>query len=137
MSIASNAIAVIVVARRRGDTSDYWNGKTILIPAYWDRGSEQEKFEVLSAIRKIYDPSERGDIRGTTGQTPSQIGQSEGFTLLQYRHADAPDAATVIIEPLAGYSYPRLQAAGVKKEGFRKLRCEAAPTLFVCGRLRC
>jgi hypothetical protein len=137
LSIASNPIAVIVVARRRGDISDYWNGKIISIPSYWDRGSEQEKFEVLNAMRKIYAPDERGDIRGTTGQTPSQIGQSEGFTLLQYRHADVPDATTVIIAPLAGYSYPRLQAAGVKKEGVRRLRYEAAPTLFVCGRLRC
>lgn len=142
MNTSKNTINVIVEGKRKGDTSNYWNGKTFSILSPWERGSEQEKFEVLSAIRKIYNPEERCDIRGKTGQTPSQIGQSEGFTHLLYQRADAPDEVIVIIKPLAGYSCLRpqsetaLASASAKKYGPQRPRREKAPTVFVCGRLR-
>lgn len=99
-----SAFEVIVEAKKRGDISDYWRKKSVSIPASWKQGSEQEKFEVLSAIRKFYNPEDRNDIRGLTGQTPSQIGQAEGFTQLRYQHAESPQALTVIVKPIAGYS---------------------------------
>lgn len=97
-------INVVVDAKRRGDVTASWSAKNVSILAQWDRGSEQEKFEVLNAIRKVYNPEERSDIRGRTGQTPSQIGQSEGFSRLSYQYAAAPGEQIVIVKPLAGYS---------------------------------
>jgi len=105
MNTATNhSFKVIVSAKRRGDPTDHWNNKAVAIQSHWDRGSEEEKFEVLSAIRKIYNPDERGDIRGRTAQRSYQIGLSEGFTALQYHYKDAPQVQTVIITPLGGYS---------------------------------
>jgi hypothetical protein len=96
-------LRVVVNAERRGDASDSWGHKIVMIRSPWDNGSEQEQFEVLNAIRKIYNPDIHADIRGETGQTPGQIGRSEGFTQLQYQSSESR-AVTVIVKPLAGYS---------------------------------
>lgn len=88
---------VIVEAQRRGDANDRWNHRTVSVLSLWGRGSEQEKFEVLRAIRQVYKPDEHADIRGSAGQTPHQIGQSEGFTHLQYRRTAPPLGITVIV----------------------------------------
>lgn len=96
---------VIVEAQRRGDASAYWNSKKIAVHSGWDDGSEQEKFEVLSAIRKVYNPEARANIRGSEGQTPEQVGCSEGFTRLRYLRPDMRPGATIIVKALRGYSY--------------------------------
>ncbi len=95
---------VIIEGKKRGNASDYWSQKLIPVQSQWDHGSEQEKFEVLCAIRKIYNPEERADIRGKTGQTPSQVGQSEGFSQLLYHPVETPLAVTIIVKRPAGYS---------------------------------
>lgn len=100
----NRAFDVVVEATKKGNATTYWSHKTIAVQSQWNRGSEQEKFEVLDAIRKIYNPEERTDIRGTTRQTPDQIGQSEGFTQLQYCHAEFPlGSITVIVKGIASY----------------------------------
>ena len=110
-----NVFDVIVEAKKKGDASDYWRKKSIAVLSTWSQGSDQEKFEVLTAIRKLYNPEDRNDIRGKTGQTPSQIGQSEGFTHLRYQHAGSPQPLTVIVKPMAGYSRVAPQNVAVSK----------------------
>ena len=77
------------------------NGHTPLtISSRWDSGSEQEKFEVLAAIRSIYNPNEKMNIRGGERQTSSQIARLEGFTELKYSRGDE---SIVIVKPLMKY----------------------------------
>ena len=105
-------LRVVVNAEKKGDATGNWSHRIVMIRSPWDQGSEQEQFEVLSAIRRIYNPEERADIRGDTHQTPGQIGQSEGFTRLQYRSMESP-VVTVIVKAPAGYSQlvPRRESA--------------------------
>ncbi|MDB6060938.1 MAG: hypothetical protein JWM78_1041 [Verrucomicrobiaceae bacterium] len=100
----SRSFSVIVEGKKRGNATPYWSKKIISVQSHWSQGSEQEKFEVLLALRKIYNPEERADIRGITHQTPSQIAQSEGFTVLQYSDTEAPLAITIIVKAKAAYS---------------------------------
>lgn len=94
---------IIVEGSRKGSPGK-WAKKTLHIESPWGSGSEQEKFEVLAAIRRQYNPDERGNIRGTEGQTADQVARCEGFSALLYRRAQYPAAHTTIVAPPAGYS---------------------------------
>lgn len=104
MNIANPVLNVVIEAEKVGDTRACWQGKPVSVRSRWALGSEQEKFEVLAALRRLYNPDQHGDIRGATAQTPAQIGQSEGFIHLQYRYADSPQAPVCIVKGLSGYS---------------------------------
>jgi hypothetical protein len=95
---------VVIDADKKGSSDGDWSEKTISVDSIWDRGSEQEKFEVLSSLRKLYNSGERADIRGQSQQTPSQIAQSEGFTRLSYRGIEPSTASIDIVNALRGYS---------------------------------
>lgn len=81
-----------------------WNHAPLMVASAWDEGGEQEKYEVLAAIRRTYDPSNASNIRGNERQTPPQIGRSEGFTELSYQRAIADAARVVIVPALMPYS---------------------------------
>lgn len=99
----SSSFEIIVEGSRKGSPGK-WLHKTLSVDSGWGSGSEQEKFEVLAAIRKLYNPEERGNIRGVEGQTADQVGRTEGFSSLEYRRVQHPVAQTTIVPALAGYS---------------------------------
>ncbi len=88
---------VVVDGRKKDDAIDEWSEKTVSVLSRWDPGSEQEKFEVLNAIRQTYNPEECANIRGHFRQTADQIGQCEGFTRLRYRHTEPLRGSIVIV----------------------------------------
>lgn len=104
MSISGSTSFEIIVEGSRKGSPGKWSHKTLNVDSGWGSGSEQEKFEVLAAIRRLYNPDERANIRGGTGQTADQVGRTEGFSALQYRRVQYPAAQTIIVPPLTGYS---------------------------------
>jgi len=90
---------VVIDGERAGNT-DEWCQTPLTISSRWDSGSEQEKFEVLAAIRCTYNPNEKMNIRGGERQTSSQIARLEGFTELKYSRGKE---SIVIVKPLMKY----------------------------------
>lgn len=86
---------ILIDGKRRGSPGR-WHHRPLMLNSRWELGGDQEKYEVLAAIRQSYNPEYKVDIRGAEHQLPSQIGRSEGFTQLSYRRA-SPASPTVII----------------------------------------
>lgn len=80
-----------------------WKHAPLMVTSHWSEGSDDEKFEVLSAIRKTYNCDSSGDIRGTDHLGPSQIGRNEGFTELSYRRANSLSLQVTIIPTVIPY----------------------------------
>jgi len=93
---------VVIDGNQSGRVNE-WNDTPLSVSSRWDSGSDQEKFEVLAAIRSIYNPNEKMNIRGSERQTPSQIARSEGFTELRYSREKGSATSTVIVKPLMKY----------------------------------
>lgn len=98
MSIHSNDKLNVVIDGKQSGSIGKWHHTPLTITSKWDAGSDQEKFEVLAAIRRTYNPDNKADIRGTQGQTPSQIGRCEGFKELRYERTE-PSAPLIVIVP--------------------------------------
>lgn len=88
---------VFIDGKRRGSPGR-WRHRPLLLNSRWEPGGDQEKYEILAAIRQSYNPENKVDIRGVERQLPSQIGRSEGFTQLSYSRA-SPALSSVIIVP--------------------------------------
>lgn len=89
---------VIVNGKQAGGLGK-WQEISLIIYSRWDAGGDAEKFAVLTAIRKTYDPKNNTDIRGSQGQTPAQTGRSEGFKELRYQRADPLSSPQIVIVP--------------------------------------
>lgn len=81
-----------------------WVKTRLTINSIWDAGGEGEKFDVLAAIRKTYNPDSNYNIRGNEKQTPSQIGRSEGFNELSYTRTTPAAAPVIIVAAMLKYS---------------------------------
>jgi hypothetical protein len=93
----------VIVNGRRSGAVDRWKHISLTVDSLWDVGSDGEKFAVLTAIRRTYDPDSRADIRGNEGQTPAQVGRCEGFRELGYRHSSESSRQVVIVPPMMQY----------------------------------
>lgn len=80
-----------------------WQHTPLTINSKWEAGGDQEKFEVLTAIRRIYNPDTKDNIRGNERQLPSQIGRSEGFTELSYTRTSSASPQVIIVPGLMPY----------------------------------
>jgi hypothetical protein len=85
---------VFIEGKRHGSPGK-WRHRPLTVSSRWDPGGEQEKYEVLAAIRRSYNPENKIDIRGTERQLPVQIGRSEGFSELSYSRAAPTSRAEV------------------------------------------
>jgi hypothetical protein len=81
-----------------------WKHMPLMVASKWQPGGDEEKYEVLAAIRRTYNPDEKRNIRGDESQTPSQIGRGEGFTQLSYHRAISSAVHVVIVPPVMAYS---------------------------------
>lgn len=97
------ALFEVVINGKQSGCIGNWNHTSLAISSKWDAGSDQEKFEVLAAIRRTYSPENKSDIRGYEGQTPSQIGRCEGFKELRYERSTASSPQIVIVPPVMQY----------------------------------
>lgn len=93
---------VFIEGVRTGDIGR-WKHAPLMVASQWGEGSDEEKFEVLSAIRRTYDSENADDIRGNDHLTPSQIGRKEGFTTLSYRRATSLSLLVTIIPSVIPY----------------------------------
>lgn len=82
-----------------------WKHIPMMVASLGEVGSDDEKFEVLSVIRKTYNPTNENDIRGDKNQTPSQVGRSEGFTELKYRRAVSSALQVEIVKVVMPYRH--------------------------------
>lgn len=96
--VEARQFCALVNGERKGDRPDEWANRAVLVDNRWDDGSEEEKFAVLTAIRKFYNPSAKSNIRGIFSQSADQVGQLEGFLQLRYRHAEQIDELIVIVK---------------------------------------
>jgi hypothetical protein len=80
-----------------------WKHAPLMVASQWDEGGDQEKYEVLAAIRRTYNPDNKNNIRGNERQTPAQIGRAEGFTELSYKRATSSASLVVIVLPVMAY----------------------------------
>jgi hypothetical protein len=80
-----------------------WHHTPLMINSRWAAGGDQEKFEVLTAIRRTYNPDNKNNIRGNEQQLPSQIGRSEGFTELSYSRTSSASPQVTIVPGLMPY----------------------------------
>jgi hypothetical protein len=97
------ALFEVVINGKQTGCVGKWNRTSMAISSQWDAGSDQEKFEVLAAIRRTYNPETKTDIRGLDGQTPSQIGRSEGFKELRYERSTSSSPQIIIVPPVMQY----------------------------------
>lgn len=98
-----SALFKVVINGKQSGTINKWNNSPLTITSKWDAGSDQEKFEVLAAIRSTYNPENKTNIRGSQGQTPSQIGRCEGFKELRYERSTPSSPLIVIVPPVMQY----------------------------------
>jgi len=82
---------------------DKWDHTPLMVTSRWEAGSNEEKYEVLAAIRKTYAPDNKADIRGKESQAPSQIGRGEGFKELKYSRTASSAPSIVIVPPVMQY----------------------------------
>lgn len=80
-----------------------WRHISLKIKSLWALGSDGEKFAVLAAIRRRYNPGAKTDIRGSSAQTPAQIARNEGFRELEYQHISPWSARITIVPVLMRY----------------------------------
>lgn len=100
MNIIRKTKFEIIVSGKQTGAVGKWNKTHLTIESAWGIGEEGEKFEVLAAIRKTYNPENKSDIRGNERHTPSQVGRSEGFKELSYIRTDLSVPWTVIVPPI-------------------------------------
>lgn len=98
MSIDHKVEFEIVIDARQGGTSDTdrWNRRPLTILSRWEPGTDQEKFEVLSEMRRTYNPDAQFNIRGRKRENPEQVARLEGFTDLRYRRIESPLPVTIV-----------------------------------------
>ena len=80
-----------------------WKHAPLMVNSQWSEGSDDEKFEVLAAIRKTYRCEGSDDIRGADHLGPSQTARNEGFTALSYRRATSQSLSVTIIPTIIPY----------------------------------
>lgn len=80
-----------------------WKHFPLMVSSQWCEGSDDEKFEVLSAMRKTYSCDSSDDIRGKNHLRPSQTARNEGFTELSYRRATSLSVNVTIIPTVLPY----------------------------------
>jgi hypothetical protein len=88
----------VIVNGQGSGTIGRWKHISLKIRSLWGFGSDGEKFAVLTAIRRRYNPNATTDIRGNQRQTPAQVGRDEGFRELEYQHI-SPWSARITIVP--------------------------------------
>lgn len=103
MDITRNTKFQIYIDGVQAGNIGKWKHAPLMVASQWDEGGDQEKYEVLAAIRRTYNPDIKSNIRGEERQTPSQIGRSEGFTELSYRRAMVSATPVVIVPPIMPY----------------------------------
>lgn len=103
MQFDTKATFQIFIDGKQAGSTGKWHHTPMTVTSMWDAGSDQEKFEVLAAIRRTYNPDNKTNIRGNQRQAPSQIGRAEGFKELHYNRASSPGALIVIVPPAMQY----------------------------------
>lgn len=103
MHIIKNTSFQVFIDGKQSGNQGKWDHKPLLINSQWDAGGDQEKYEVLAAIRQTYNPDTKSNIRGNEHQTPSQIGRSEGFSELSYSRTVAASPQVIIVAGLMPY----------------------------------
>ena len=103
MDSYAGAVFKVVIDGKQVGCIGKWEHRPLTINSKWNAGSDQEKFEVLAAIRRTYNPDDKTDIRGLERQTPSQIGRCEGFKELRYERSTPPSSLIVIVPPVMQY----------------------------------
>lgn len=93
----------IIANGERSGFPTKWKQTPLTVDSLWDAGSDGEKFEVLAAIRRTYNPDNKNDIRGSEGQTPAQIGRTEGFSELKYRRTASTASEVTIVSTVTPY----------------------------------
>jgi hypothetical protein len=93
----------VIVNGQGSGTIGRWKNITLKIRSLWGFGTDGEKFAVLAAIRRRYNPNATTDIRGTQHQTPAQVGRDEGFKELEYQHISPWSARITIVPTLMRY----------------------------------
>lgn len=104
MNMIKGAKFQVFIDGKQSGNIGRWKHAPLMVASQWDEGGEGEKFEVLAAIRRTYNPDNKNDIRGSEHQTPSQIGRTEGFTELSYRRSTATASLVVIVPSFMPYT---------------------------------
>lgn len=81
-----------------------WKHYPLMVHSQWTEGSDDEKFEVLAAIRKTYSAEKTGEVPGADQLGPSQAARNEGFTELSYRRATSQSISVTIVPIVVPYS---------------------------------
>lgn len=95
-TIKETVFQVFIDGKQSGSPAK-WHHTPLIVYSKWDAGTDQEKYEVLSALRRTYNPDNKNNIRGNEHQLPDQIGRSEGFRELSYSRTSS--SPKVIIVP--------------------------------------
>jgi hypothetical protein len=100
--LKETSFQVFIDGKQSGNLAK-WHHTPLMVNSRWDAGGNQEKFEVLTAIRRSYNPDIKDNIRGNERQLPSQIGRSEGFTELSYSRTSSASPQVIIVPGLMPY----------------------------------
>lgn len=103
MNIYRNQKFEIIVSGELSGAPAKWKKTRVTVNSIWSEGSDGEKFEVLAAIRRTYNPEIKSDIRGLERQTPAQIGRCEGFRELKYQRANLLSDEITIVSGVMPY----------------------------------
>ena len=103
MDVGRNKRFEVVINGKQAGALDKWKQIPLTINSIWDAGGDGEKFEVLAAIRRTYNPDNKTDIRGDQGQTPAQVGRCEGFKELRYQRTAPVSSPIIIVPPMMQY----------------------------------
>lgn len=103
MNVGGSKKFEVIINGKQAGALDKWQQIPLTINSIWDAGGDGEKFEVLAAMRRTYNPENKTDIRGDQGQTPAQIGRGEGFKELSYQRTASSSQGIVIVPPVMPY----------------------------------
>ena len=103
MNILKETIFQVFIDGKQSGSPAKWHHTPLMVSSQWDAGTDQEKYEVLSALRRTYNPDNKNNIRGNERQLPVQIGRSEGFSELSYSRTASASPSVIIVPGLMPY----------------------------------
>jgi hypothetical protein len=103
MSILKESIFQVFIDGKQSGSPKKWHHTPLIVYSKWDAGTDQEKYEVLSALRRAYNPDNKNNIRGNERQLPAQIGRSEGFSELSYSRTSSALPKVIIVPGIMPY----------------------------------
>lgn len=103
MNILKETIFQVFIDGKQSGCPEKWHHSPLIVYSKWDAGTDQEKYEVLSALRSTYNPDNKSNIRGNERQLPAQIGRSEGFSELSYSRTSSSSPKVIIVPGIMPY----------------------------------